>query len=89
MLKKKTQEKFDKWFNDHNEKPFYIIGERHWDEGTEYYLCAFEQTEEMANKIKNILWKKYVETEPFGFVQVMDAKKDMTFFKNHKDFTFD
>ena len=89
MIKQKTKNKFNTWLNEHDNKPFYVVAEKHWDEGTKYYLCAFGQTEETANEIKNMLWQTYVETEPSGFIKVLNAKKDIKFFDEHKDFTFD
>ena len=89
MIKEKTEKQFKEWLNENSDRPFYVIGEKHWDEGNEYYLCAFNLTEEDAHKIKDILWKTYVETEPFGFIEVKDSRKDKSFFEKHKDFQFD
>lgn len=90
----KLQAKFNKWLEamrnkDAKARPYYIAAIRHWDEGDEFVVIAFNQNNEKAEEIYNMMYGVIVMTEPFGKMDIINGLEDLSFIDNHKVTLYD
>ena len=92
----KLQTKFDRWLEtmrnkDDKVRPYYITAIRYWsseernDEANfEYVIIAFNQTKEKAEEIYQLMYGAIVQTEPYGKMNIIDGRKDLSFIDEHQ-----
>lgn len=88
----KLRAKYNKWLEamrnkDEKVRPYYIAAVRHWDEGDEYVIIAFNQTKEKVEEIYKLMYGSIVNTEPYGEMSIVDGREDLSFIDEHPKIT--
>ena len=80
--------------SDDKVRPYYITAVRYWsreerndDALIEYVVLAFNQSKEKAEEIYQMMYGAFVQTEPFGRMDIIDGRKDLSFIDEHPKFT--